>query len=523
MDFNQNPKPVSITGNDVDYAVFPLKVPPGNAFLEPKGFINAEGLPKVIKDTLLADFQPVKFPKVIAGASITFKPTTEQDELLNLIYKMDVPVETYRVVFTVTKDGNKVNATQEDNAELITKPKDYKAKCDGTITPLHLICADINIVSPTGPLPQIGEAGANANPANFSSLLVFDKPNNAGKCEVVCEATQLAKLSAEAKSIVWGEALEWVPAKRGDGIDVSGVVQTLVPGHPWKTKMVYPTMPKLNTAFGNTTDDGDPVILRFKDRPEWKWEQHVQFRFHRVGTGAAAEYKAHDDYTKIFPLDEGAKLNDYPNWHFYWHQVADGIPSEYGGTFGCKATRMYYNPLEQIEDGGVGQYQVINRTQWEDKITLYNYCRQNIVEFARVLHHENGHPQTLGHNVCGFGTDANGKPAWTRDKDEDRDGIPDLGESNSVIGKAVGFQISLPPRDPSSRERAKLEDGWYTNWQHGWMTATDIVNKVPNVDYNHDGWVANDDGCGLTIRNEKEVQKPANQSKFREKDWSHLP
>ena len=71
---------------------------------------------------------------------------------------------------------------------------------------------------------------------------------------------------------------------------------------------------------------------------------------------------------------------------------------------------------------------------------------------------------------------------------------------------------------------------WYTIWQHGWTNANEIVSKSV-MDYNRGqyingewigGWQNNnDDGSGLTIRNEREVE--AKKIELKTRDWSHHP
>ena len=497
IEFISEPKPVRVINDAVGYAVFPLSNPQSSdtpkPFLKPKAKVKADGVP----DEMAIFMRHLKFPNDVnipaknliydsLPLEIEFRPTSEQDEHFKAIFELTATLRTYRVVFDFKKVGN--SYALEQSCSEITELAKLKKTRYGTITPLHLICADVSIESPKGSRPASGADGSML-PAG-SSLLIFDT-TSPGQCEVFCETTRFPKLSAEAKSIVW-EVLEWEPAKR-NGIDVSeeAIEQTPVSGEPWKTRMLYKKMPELNDAYGNTDENG-PLILRFKERKDmWKWTQPVQFRFNWRSDGASKEH--HAKYPETV-------ASGYPNWYFYWLQVVGTGKFNHplSGTFGPQTTgrtfpeygsqikKMIWTP--NIPQGADSALRAYYHTRLQDgipdAIEIFG-IRQSIFEFVRSIHHENGHRQSkeLQNAQGGWGAER----AWIKGSDQQEIGVHIIWEN---------YQKNKNPEFPTDKnERWK----WREAWEHG-------LKGVEN-------------GSGLCPRNEGHVLERIDD--FRPYDWSY--
>jgi len=200
---------------------------------------------------------------------------------------------------------NKITVSENKGAPYSSARQigDLNPICYGTMETVRIVCADMKIVKPTGTLPPDGENGATTTLTN--ALFTFDRAKTPGQCKVRCEAAELPGLPVETRRMVWS-LLKWeLP-------DVGAVK----PGEPEPiadggvtniTRFTYNAMPSHNDAFGNTN-----ITLRFKRHPQWAYRQPVQFRFNRIGTGAADQHHA--------ALDNVTKGN--PNWYVYWQQVA---------------------------------------------------------------------------------------------------------------------------------------------------------------------------------------------------------
>ena len=521
FNFITSPAPVCTTKNAMAYAVFPLRNPQG-VLLKPRAELKSAGSTDPISQVKLMPSSPV-IPRVEISSNpktYEFQPTEEKDEQLTGVFKMDTVIELRVIDFYLLKDQNYKILTQNNPLQNSQPLPRY-----GTIAPLHLICADVGIETPKNNVPGNGEDGAYVDSKDYS-LFIFDnngEGEDKGKCIAKCEPKDFRNLSSTAKNIAQ-EMLEWVPPQK-DGI-VASTGKPVI-GNPGATNFIYATMPERNDSFGNSTA---PLKLRFKERHEWTWEKDVQFRYHRLGTGAVAEYKSNPnpDYQKIFTSPDNnnphGALDQYPNWYFYWHQVAGDF------NFGCQADKMYYDSNEYAPTNIVKKSEIIAYHQplrripkWEDKIVLQNYHRRSIFQYVNSLHHENGHRQSyqLHNNKGGFGVELN----WNNNIDEDGDWIANAWEE-SDFGQDVGFQNQINnPNDDDETKNAKqarrdLEHDWRMNWEHGWNTTNSIKNP-PKYKINIDEWDENDTpGYGLTIRNEKHVKEKENLIKLR--DWSHV-
>ena len=536
------PLPVLVTSDDTDYAVFPLYSPPSTSvFMNHRIKVTKVG-PGGTLNKLTRVFTPAGFPGIgmndIQGLEFDLSPTSEKDGRLNGIFEFSAQYEVQSLVFSTQNFGKDLEAIYPS---LVFEDKTTY----GSVNPLHLICADVHIASPHAGLPATGEDGKSATEATHS-VFIFDRPSEndqyKGKCSAICELPDF-ELSEEAETIV-REALEWEAPKKDGITDVTGEA---VPNKPGDTNFVYAAMPELNNDYGNS-DPNTPLRLYFKERKnDWKWEQDVQFRFYRTGTGATMLYAENPAYQKIFPsnieiqtinnnpniTDKYPTLDKYPNWYFYWHQATGESSGPKSGPFHCQAQKMYYHSSEQCDGdgnpdlaGALGVYYFqTSGNSYRDRIVIYNCNKEGIVEFAGTLHHENGHEQTRKFEMydesnppkplSGFG--AGGRNLAN---DQDGDGIPDHWEKDSEIGKELGFQIQTLPLDLNTPAGAqwKNERKWYANWQHGWTTKDDMMNKSDG-DINRNGWIDNENGSGLPIRNEQDVDAKATDLKAR--DWSH--
>jgi hypothetical protein len=299
---------------------------------------------------------------------------------------------------------------------------------------------------------------------------VFDTPTAPSNCLMTCETPHLSGLSNDfVRSLVW-KNVEWINPSVST---VGSVTTNTFPAEPWKTEFRYNEMPLINQAFGNTN-----LVLRFKNRHAWRWDQPIQFRFARTGTNAAARVIA-----------AGALSTNYvaagnPNWYVYWQEVANGFSKNDGpwpsGRFGPQAQRMVYSNALYGTRGSVtnaiGLYLGLPKWiggldgswHWYDRITIFDFNKIGIYRFIHTIHHENGHRQSnqLPPNQGGFGTSL----AWSLASDRDQDLINDLWETNGV-GYALGFSTNWTTRITEAK--------WRGNWDHGWADASTVTNPPP--------------------------------------------
>ncbi len=364
----------------------------------------------------------------------------------------------------------------------------------GCIEPANFIVADMKIAKPTGATPPVGELGSTADPAT-SPLFVFDTPVNLGKCAVRCEAAPLDGLSDENKALVWS-LLEW---KLPDFSSVSGVTNDNV------TTFTYEGMPTHTDQFGNTN-----ITLRFKEREHWAYHQPVQFRYNRTGTGAADQH--HGELNNVTAGN--------PNWYVYWQQVANQFSGEGSGLFGPQTSMEYNNADHHPEDEQVlGAYVVsFGGSTWNDKIVMYKGSGANrIVDFIRLLHHENGHLHSaqLPAAKGGWGDGAGGL-AYNGAFDSDGDGVRDSWE-NSAYGQGLGFVVSDPP--PDGAEARALDMKRREAWDHGWDSLEEAAAGSAAGNYTNPEGHQEATGRGLCRRNEDHVN--SRNGDIWPKDWSH--
>ncbi|MBM4165031.1 MAG: hypothetical protein FJ222_11420 [Lentisphaerae bacterium] len=396
--------------------------------------------------------------------------------------------------FTIKTKGirKRINSIANGMMIVITDMAATEAR-SGSFTNLHLVCPNMHNASPTGTLPPDGENGARYSPET-SPLFVFDEPDEIGKCLMACETPRLTGLSsAFVKSLVWNN-VEWVHPSVST---VTSVTSETPSGEPWKTEFRYNTMPTHNNDFGNKN-----LVLRFKDRHTWKWDQPVQFRFARTGTNAASRV-----------IEAGVLSTNYvsagnPNWYVYWQQVANQF------NFGPQ-TRMSYTNLTSATTPTEGQYLYVLGSPWVDSIRIYDANKSSVFKFTTTIHHENGHRQSmqLPADKGGWGDNL----AYILANDTDRDGIRDSWETAPGHGSTLGFSVT----DEDDAEARELDKKRRAAWEHGWDSLEDAALGLLGGFYTNPGGFDPSTGRGLTPRNEEHVRD--NRDDIKAKDWSHVP
>jgi hypothetical protein len=438
----------------------------------------------------------------VTFSSTSLSATNETEGMLLGVYSNNLTCTSFKVVANVQPGGY--------NWVKIPLPTDPAGPQIGRrgelVDPWYMICPDVKIAKPSGPLPANGEAGASADIATHP-LYVFDHANP-GQCKVTVETSRLLGLAPATRQLVWDRLIWRMPAV-GNVTPLTNACAP-VPNQPWATNFLYATMPINNSAFGNTN-----IWLGFTQRVDWCWSTNVQFRFARTGTNAAARVIA-----------AGALSTNYvkagnPNWYVYWQQVANGFSNTNGpwpsGIFGPQSQRMVYSnemygvsgqTTNAVGTYGGGPYGP--SYQWSDAITIYRWNQIGIFECITTIHHENGHRQSnqLPPNQGGFGTSL----AWSLASDRDQDLINDLWETNGV-GYALGFSTNWTTRITEAK--------WRGNWDHGWADASTVTNPppYPQNPYCNTNGINATLGSGLCPRNEGHVE--AQRIAIQAKDWSY--
>ncbi|MBM4164086.1 MAG: hypothetical protein FJ222_06565 [Lentisphaerae bacterium] len=435
-------------------------------------------------------------------SSTSLSATNETEGLLLGVYSNNLICTSFKVVANVSGSGYLWS-----KQPLPTDPAGPQIGRRGELVdPWYMICPDVKIAKPSGPLPADGEAGAGADIATHP-LYVFDHANP-GQCKVTVETSRLLGLAPATRQLVWDRLIWRMPAV-GNVTPLTNACAP-VPNQPWATNFLYATMPNNNSAFGNTN-----VWLGFTQRVDWCWSTNVQFRFARTGTNAAARVIAAGTLAPAYVAAGN------PNWYVYWQQVANGFSGSGSGPFGPQTTKMYYNSAIVGDGGQAGDYvPTAWSPTWKDQIRIFDTNSANIVACIKTIHHENGHHQShdLSPSQGGFGTGSG--IVWTWESDRDVDFINDLWETNAAPGYLLGFRIT----SYTNTAAVSSNQVWRGNWDHGWTNATgygSCTNPPPYPDpgpyCNPDGYNP-DTGSGLCVRNESHVFERAEP--IRLKDWS---
>jgi len=431
------PYPISVTTNMQNYALFPLTIPHTNSAFPPVSVVVTGRVAATLyqtgafRDHIQHPIEEIKTSSgtgfelsTVANEPVCFglKGVSEGDDILKVQFKINARHFVRRIGDIYPPNEQRTNYVMN------TRTFIHTSALAGSFTNLHLVCPNMHIVSPKGTLPPEGEDGAEGYSPSICPLLVFDMPGDEeGKCLMACETPQLTGLSSDfVKGLVWNN-VEWLNPSVST---VTNVTTDTPSGEPWKTEFRYTTMPTHNNAFGNTN-----LVLRFKDRPAWKWDQPVQFRFNRTGTNAASRV-----------IEAGTLSTNYvaagnPNWYVYWQQVANGFSKTDGswpsGKFGPQAQRMVYsnslygtsgtttNAVGLYDGRPVYDYGSTNYL-WSDEIRIFDENKDDIYKYITTIHHENGHRQSdqLPNSQGGWGEGL----GYSLEKDEDRDIIHDTWE-----------------------------------------------------------------------------------------------
>jgi hypothetical protein len=434
----------------------------------------------------------------VTFSSASLSATNETEGMLCGIYSNNLTCTSFKVVANVSGSGYLWSKQL-----LPTDPAGPQIGRRGELVdPWYMICPDVKIAKPSGPLPANGEAGASADIATHP-LYVFDHANP-GQCKVTVETSRLLGLAPATRQLVWDRLIWRMPAV-GNVTPLTNACAP-VPNQPWATNFLYATMPNNNSAFGNTN-----VWLGFAQRVDWCWSTNVQFRFARTGTNAAARVIA------AGTLSTNYVSAGNPNWYVYWQQVANGFSGSGSGPFSPQTTKMVYNSSNVGSDGQAGDYvPTAWSPSWMDLITMYDTNGCGIVACIHVMHHENGHHQSkeLPPSQGGFGTGTG--IVWSLSSDTDRDFINDLWETNAAVGYLLGFRIT----SPTNYAAVVANQVWRGNWDHGWTNATGYgsCTNPPASPYTNPGGYNLATGSGLCPRNEDHV---TNQSTaLKSNDWS---
>ena len=179
----------------------------------------------------------------------------------------------------------------------------------GSISPLTMICPDIDIKTPDGdPTRRFGRECANADnePVFDDRTPAGEKP---GQCLIKCEANPAKKLS-EASQILVDNLLGWELPKVGS----VAPVYSPEAGNGHEVNVTYGSMPAKMTHFGPKF-----VTLQIEDREDhWRYYQKIEMFFHTSGTA------------------NPGRTN--PNWFYYWRQVSEPRAGA-GNTAGVNFTR----------------------------------------------------------------------------------------------------------------------------------------------------------------------------------------
>ena len=369
---------------------------------------------------------------------------------------------------------------------------------DGVQTTKKAMVQPVWIICPDFAIADIEETEQNANNVD---IVVFDDqtPNDynntvepAGTCIINCTAKAFPKLTEDAREIVWN-LLEW---NLDDAGSVAPVYDDRNPENPYLQTIRYPDMPDHNDGFGPKT-----LALQFKDRPEWTAVHPLELRFNRDGTSAADQH--HEQ------LENVAAGN--PNWYVYWQQVAD----EFG--FGPQADVMVYNDDETGDNDPEGTHGPTGFDNGiiQTEITLYDTCKSSIFGYVKILHHENGHQQSLElpHSQGGWGPGL----VWDQGHDSDWDFIHDSwkadegekGYEEQGHGYTLGFRIGTNDR---------IRRG---HWEHGWDSPEEAAAGDADGNYTNPDGYDPETARGLCRRNEDEVEEVRDE--IEEHDWSYCP
>jgi hypothetical protein len=503
-------EPIILTTNKYNYAIFPLYNE--SAILVVTGKVvatSSTGSPYSLDsiNTLNAGSK-FRVTNNIVGQPLSFQMSglSEGDHVLNGTFKM-------------TAKGIRKRINSINGLVMLTYTDTNAAEVRfGSFTNLHLVCPIMHIASPSGSLPPDGQAGANYSPA-LHSLYVFDTPTAPSNCLMACETPHLTGLSNDfVRSLVW-KNVEWINPSVST---VGSVTTNTFPAEPWKTEFRYNEMPLINQAFGNTN-----LVLRFKNRHAWRWDQPIQFRFARTGTNAAARVNSVLGFVSAWSTNYVKAGN--PNWYVYWQQVANGFSKNDGpwpsGRFGPQAQRMVYsnsligtsasftNYAAWYAGGPIYDYGSTSYL-WSDEIAIFDTNKCGIYPFIRAIHHENGHRQSsqLPFSQGGWGPELAYDKAYDIGKE---DYIHDTWQKSGGAGYDLGIRIA-----PFNAWVAYTNAIWRSNWTHGWITTNEVKNPPlsPPAPYTNTNGVNSTTGSGLCPRNEMHVE--ARKTDIELKDWS---